>query len=129
MNIQVKIIDNESHRTAIGGGKITGADWYFDEKGNLQVRISKMSDERYEMALALHEIAEALLCHLNGVTVEDVDRFDTKYDDTHDAENNAGDDPSAPYAIEHNFATAIERIFVGAAKFNWEIYDQELEKL
>lgn len=129
MNIHIKIIHNDAHRTPHGGGKITGADWYFDDKGDLQVRVSKMSDQRYEMALALHEMVEALLCHLDGVSQNDVDVFDTEYDKTHDASNNAGDDPHAPYRIQHNWATAIERTFTGAANVDWETYDKELEKL
>jgi len=92
----------------------------------LRVKIEPLSDPRYEMLLAVHELTEALMCRHNGVTQEAVDAFDTEYDKTHSTDCNAGDDPAAPYKIEHTFATAIERILAGVWKVDWETYDKEL---
>ncbi len=92
----------------------------------LQVRVSPQSDERYEILLAIHETCEAILCKYNGVTQAAVDAFDLEYDKTHTFDLNAGDDPGAPYAREHCFATAIERIMAAELGINWLKYDTEL---
>lgn len=92
----------------------------------LHVRVSPMSDERYELLLAIHETCEALLCKYNSVTQAQVDAFDVEYDKTHTFDLNAGDDPAAPYVREHCFATAIERIMAAELGVNWLKYDTEL---
>lgn len=124
MDIVVKVIDNSQHRS-----NITGADWWYDDDGNLQVRISKMSDPRHESALALHEVFEALLCHFQDVKYQEVDAFDIPYEATHDKKCNAGDEPDCPYRTQHGFATAAERIFTTALGINWLSYDKEIESL
>lgn len=92
----------------------------------LHVRVSPQSDERYEILLAIHEACEAILCKYAGVTQAQVDAFDLEYDKTHTFDLNAGDDPAAPYAREHCFATAIERIMAAELGVNWLKYDTEL---
>ena len=106
--------------------EVNGADWYFDEKGDLQVRVSPMSDWRRETLLEIHECVEAIMCKYNGVTQQAVDAFDLEYDKTHTFDVNAGDDPAAPYVREHCFATAIERILCAELDVNWLEYDTEL---
>ncbi len=122
MNINVQTIDNKDHRP-----NITGADWWYDDNGDLQVRVSKMSDPRYEAALILHETFEAILCRFAGVTHQQVDAFDIPYEATHDKKCNAGDEPDAPYFKQHGYATAAERIFTTACGVEWLKYDKELE--
>jgi len=92
----------------------------------LHVRVSPQSDERYELLLAIHEATEAILCKYAGVTQKEVDAFDLEYDKTHTFDLNAGDDPGAPYARQHCFATAIERIMAAELGINWLKYDTEL---
>lgn len=125
MDIHVRIIPNDQHREGI-----TGADWYFDNAGNLEVRISQMSDTRYEAALAIHEIVEAVLCRFAGVTVQEVDEFDKKWEAEHpQSKIEAGDQPDAPYQRQHGLATAAERIVAAELKILWRRYDEELESL
>lgn len=121
MNISVKIIPDSDHRYPF-----TGADWTFDPSGDLEVRVSKMSDWRREFILAVHELVEAALCKHNGVSQAAVDAFDTSYDATHATDLNAGDDPLAPYQHEHCVATAIERVLAAELRVQWLEYDQEL---
>lgn len=123
MDIHIKVVPPSEMRP-----EVDGADWYFDEAGDLQVRICPMSDWRYEMLLAIHETVEAIMCDHNGVTVAQVDKFDQEYDLAHpnQPDLNAGDDPQAPYRHEHCFATAIERILCGVLGVNWKEYDDEL---
>jgi hypothetical protein len=108
--------------------EVDGADWYVDPKGDLQVRICPMSDPRMEIALALHEAFEAVLCLHDGVTVKQVDEFDKQYDLDHEDDNDieAGDDPKAPYRVQHSLATAVERIYVAHVDLSWREYDDEL---
>lgn len=121
MNINIKVIPEEEQRATVNG-----CDWFWDENGDLQVRVSPMSDWRYEVLLGIHEAVEAIMCKHNGVTQAAVDAFDLEYDKTHTYDLNAGDDPGAPYAREHCFATAIERIMAAELDVNWLAYDTEL---
>lgn len=123
MNISIKIIPPSEMRP-----EVDGADWFFDQDGDLQVRISPMSDWRYETLLAIHETVEAIMCKYNGVTQKLVDDFDAEYDRTHDTDVEAGDDPAAPYVREHCFATAIERILCAELDVSWKKYDDELNE-
>ena len=121
MDIIIKVIDDKQHREGI-----SGADWYFDADGNCQVRVSRMSDWRRETILAFHEAVEAVLCKYNGVTVEQVDIFDSPFELAHDNVTNVGDKTDAPYRREHCFATAVERILAGELEVPWQDYDDEL---
>ena len=125
MNIHIQVIPPSQMRP-----RVDGADWYIDSKGDLQVRICPMSDPRMEDALIIHEVFEALLCIKDGVTVKQVDEFDQKYDLDHPNETDveAGDDPAAPYKIQHSLATAVERIYVAHTKLDWRTYDDELNE-
>jgi hypothetical protein len=123
MNINIKVIPESEQRETVNG-----ADWFFDDQGDLQVRVSPMSDWRYEVALAFHEAFEACLCKNNGVTQKSVDDFDMAYDLAHpdQPDINAGDEPDAPYVREHNYATIVDRLFIGACGLFWKKYDDEL---
>lgn len=120
-NILIKVIPESEQRDCVNG-----ADWWWDGSGDLQVRISPMSDWRYEALLALHETIEAILCKHNGVAEPDVCAFDQEYDKTHNFDVDAGDEPDAPYVREHCFATGLERVICAELDVNWKTYDKEL---
>ena len=126
MNIHIQVIPKTSMRA-----NVDGADWYWDEQEDLQVRVCPMSDWRYETLLAIHEAVEAIMCKHNGVSQESVDLFDLEYDIQHPEETDceAGDDPAAPYVREHCFATAIERILCAELGVSWRKYDDELNQV
>ena len=121
MNIHIKVVPRSKMRKIV-----SGADWFWDKRGNLQVRIEPMSDWRYEVLLCLHEAIEAVLCKHNGVSQTSVDEFDVEYDKHHATDCNAGDDPKAPYRREHCLATACERVIAAELDVCWETYDKEL---
>lgn len=123
MDIHIKVIPRGEMRP-----EVDGADWYFDEKGDLQVRVAPMSDWRYEIALAFHEAFEAALCKDHGVSQQEVDAFDRAFELAHpdQPDLNAGDEQTAPYRREHNYATIVDRLFIGACGLNWKDYDDEL---
>ena len=127
MDILIKTVPNEEIKTRKG---FTGADWWYDLDGNLQIRVAaELADWREAMALAIHEATEALLCRHNGVTVAQVDAFDAEFKGEHIVDVNAGDDPECPYRLEHTYATAVERILTGALGVDWRPYDERLSKL
>lgn len=121
MNIHIEVIPESQQRP-----EVNGADWFFDAQGDLQVRVSPLSDWRREVLLGIHEAVEAIMCKYNGVKQESVDAFDAEYDKGHTFDLNAGDDPAAPYGREHCLATAIERILCAELEVNWKEYDDEL---
>ena len=71
MNIHILTIPEDQQRP-----EVNGADWFWDTNGDLQVRVSPMSDWRYETLLQVHEVIEALLCKFDGVSQKRVDEFD-----------------------------------------------------
>lgn len=102
----------------------------FVEQDILEVRVaSELTDWRERMALAVHEVCEALMCRYNGVTVAQVDEFDAKFKGENEIDINAGDEPDAPYRLEHTYATAIERVLTGVMGVDWKGYDTRLGKL
>lgn len=123
MNITIKIIPESEQRKGV-----SGADWQFDKNGDLQVRVSPLSDWRREILLGLHEAIEAVCCKHLGVSQEAVDKFDTEYDKNHSSDLNGGDDPLAPYHRPHGLATACERVLAFALDVQWGEYDEELSK-
>ena len=127
MNIHILSVTNEEIKVRKG---FTGADWWWDDAGDLQVRVaSELEDWRERLALAMHEVAEALMCKYNGVTVAQVDEFDSKFKDGNEIDVNAGDESDAPYRLEHTYATAIERVLTGVLGVDWKAYDTRLGKL
>ncbi len=130
MNIYCLTIDNEKIKERRG---FTGADYWFDENGDLQVRVAKMSSLDREKKLAVHEIVEALLWHKkHGTNVRLVDDFDEQFEKDHPENHGieAGDSDGCPYLKMHNAAIACERIVAGELGDDpWIEYDLELSKL
>lgn len=127
MNINIRTVPNSEIMLRKG---FTGADWWWDERDVLQVRIAaELPDWRERAALAIHEASEALMCRYQGVTVDQVDEFDAKFKRENEYDINAGDEPGAPYRLAHTYATAIERILTGVMDVDWYSYDRRLEKI
>ena len=90
-----------------------------------------MSDWRYELLVALHELVEVNLCKHRGVTEADVDAFDKSFEKNRKPgnEDEPGDDPKAPYRKEHFFATNIEALMSAELKVDWAKYEKEINAL
>lgn len=108
----------------------TCGDWYF-RKGVLHIKVSKMSDWRREMLVAVHELVEVLLCKDRGITTAEVDAFDKAFEKARAPgnEDEPGDDPKALYRKEHFFATNIERLLSAELRVDWAKYDKEINGL
>ena len=126
MKIIIETIPHKDHRYPTVG------DWYFaPEDGSLQIKVSELSDRRYELLIALHELVEVILCQHDGVTAAAVDDFDKKFEAERkpDNEDEPGDEPLAPYVDQHCFATGIERLLAARLDVKWKDYEQELTDL
>lgn len=99
----------------------------------LRIRVSEMSNWRYEALVGLHEAIEALLCKHAGVTEAQVDTFDKHFEierlDRAGDTSEPGDHPDAPYYIQHKSATLIEKQLAVWLGVDWSIYESELDSL
>jgi hypothetical protein len=107
----------------------TVGDWWFDDRGTLQIRVAKMSDWRYEALIAGHEQDEALLCYHAGITDKQVDAFDKAYEAARKPGDlsEPGDSPEAPYHDPHKNATVIEVQRAAMLGVDWAAYSAEVE--
>jgi hypothetical protein len=106
----------------------TVGDWQIDKAGNLHITISKMSDQRYEFLIGMHEAIEAYLAIHAGVSPEAVDKFDRVYEAPRKRgdDSEPGDDSKAPYYRQHQIATAVERLLAVELGVDWSAYDREV---
>jgi len=125
MNVNVKVISHKKHRYPTCG------DWYYDNNNNLQVRVSRLPDGRYEQLLMVHEFVEALLCDAAGVTDDEVTAFDKEFERQRPEGSVAepGDEVRAPYHKQHRIATAVEMLLAAELGVDWSEYEKALNNL
>ena len=117
----------------------TCGDWQYTKEGDLRVKVSEMKtihgvvmSHVMESVIGLHEVIEALSCSHDGITEEQVDKFDTDPLIEEDIEGlgiEEGDHPNAPYKQQHTLATGIERILCYTLGIPWYEYENQLIKL
>ena len=124
MKIVIETIPHNQHRyTTVG-------DWFYEVDGTLHIKVSKLSDVKREMLIAVHELVEVLTCQFEGVTQAVVDDFDmNKFDYASHPDEEPGDSPGAPYKSQHCLATGVERILAVRWGVDWKTYEQELVDL
>jgi hypothetical protein len=118
-SVLIQVIPHEKQRYETVG------DW--ELIGNaLKISVSDTGNWLYNMAIGLHELVEALICHHRGISQEKVDNFDTLYEKRRKDGNidEPGDDPKAPYHLEHGFASSAERMLIAACGVNWKEYEE-----
>jgi hypothetical protein len=110
----------------------TTGDWVYDPATeSLEIFVTKTGDWREEQAVAFHEYAEALLCVQHGVDPDAVDEFDIHFEarrelQIEDDDAEPGDDPKAPYFLEHQVATSVEHILATHLGLHWPTYDANM---
>lgn len=122
--ILIEVIDHKDQRLP---GNI-GGDWKFDEKGNLTVCVSDMGDWRYNFLLARHEMDEAILCKIAGITTEMVDADELNAKPTDDPDSLTGY-PGSCYQEQHNDALVAEWIMSKNLYVDWETYGKAFSSL
>ena len=127
--VHVKFIPNNDHRYETIG------DWYFDKRGNLQIRVSDFPDERHSMLIAIHEMFEAYAAKRNKIPEPEVTKFDLWFEEESAAGripstlDEPGMHPKCPYNEEHQYATAVEMTLATLLGVNWWEYDEAVRKM
>lgn len=125
LNINIKTIPHSEHRYPTCG------DYWVDENGVQQVRVSDMNNPDYEILVAIHELIELYLCQKRGIKEEGITAFDVEFENNR-VEGNVdepGDDKNAPYRKEHFFATNVERLLAEQLGVDWKVYSDIIEQL
>lgn len=124
MRVTIEVIKHKDQRYETVG------DWQWDDD-NLTITVSSMDNWRYEMLVAFHEMAEALICKHRGIAEKDVTAFDIAFEKARkdDDVSEPGDDPNAPYYKEHQFATCVERLLALELSVDWKKYDDTVTNL
>lgn len=128
----------------------TVGDWYYTEEPKfienndgtgtreptgieqvLHIKVSKMENWRYEALVAIHELAEVLMCKFAGVTQEQVDMYDMEFEKNRKPGDvsEPGDYVAAPYFKQHGVASGIERIIGAELGVDWNNYADAVEAL
>lgn len=146
MKIIIETISHDKQRYPTVG------DWFRDPDGVMHIRVSEMEDWRYEALVAIHELAEAVMCDNDGVRQDQVDKFDMEFEKSREERlieagravtepgmtsgeealieiEEPGDQADAPYRTQHCLATGIERIMAAAMGVTWADYEKVIEAL
>jgi hypothetical protein len=95
---------------------------YEETENEIVIKISKMSTPS-QLAVAIHEFVEVVLCKLAGVNIQDIDEFDIEYENARDKgektapcgcliQEEPGNDVHAPYYKQHKIAENFEYQFL-----------------
>lgn len=113
----------------------TPGDWWFDDEGILQIRVSEMGSWRYEQLVAFHEYAEALMCYSDNISEAEVTAFDKEFEAMREkfptivGEREPGNAGTAPYRKQHQFASKLEYQLSEKLHVVWKEYDVEVNSL
>lgn len=109
----------------------TVGDYTYDaEDDTLTIFISRMDDWRSEMAVALHEVFEAVACIAADVEMKDVDLFDLNFEANRfpDDLSEPGDNENAPYHKQHTQATAVEKEACLQLGLPWNAHENNVQE-
>ncbi len=125
--IVIEIIPNSQQRYPTLG------DYWIDENGDWQIRVSEMSDMRSVVAVALHELFEMGGVVHKGIPIESIDAFDIMFEKEreegkHSQESEPGYDRRSPYWSDHFNAEMIERHFLSHTGLIWNLHSLNCEK-
>lgn len=122
LEIHFKVIPASEHRYPTCG------DYWLDEDGVWQFRVSRMGNLFYEILVLIHELTEWAMCQVIGIREPEIKRFDEMFEAERAAgkwkDEEPGDDPRAPYRYQHQCATKVERLAAELFKVDWSAYDR-----
>ena len=98
MKINIETIPHGAQRYPTVG------DYWDDENGVVQIRVSDMKDWRYEALVAMHELIEMFLTKHREIAEPLISEFDIKFEQSREQSlvgGEPGDHPHAPYRREH----------------------------
>lgn len=118
--INIEIIPHNKQRYNTAG------DYFLDNRGIWQFRISEMKNIYYEMFVLIHELWEWLrVVIVKGIPEPIIAQFDKDHIEHPDP----GTLKNAPYHKEHMESTSIEKFLIKKVKLNWKTYDKSFDKL
>jgi hypothetical protein len=125
MRICIATIPNSEQRYPTAG------DYWIDENGDWQIRVSQLGDWRFELLVAIHELCEMAMCHHDGIPESEITAFDIQYEKDREAGKHCdyeepGDDFESPYGKQHCLATGIERIMCAVLDVEWSEYEESI---
>lgn len=124
MKIIIETVPHKSQRYETCGD-------YFFSGDDITIKVSDTGDKRYNMLVAFHELAEALLTSHRGIQEEWITAFDEAFEAKRENGNTdePGDSILAPYKAEHFFATTIERLLAREYGVDWNEYEECINSL
>ncbi len=103
----------------------------YDNGRVCHITVSRVPNWKMEGLVAVHELIEYILVKHNKISIKEIDEFDYNFEENRKAGNTdePGDDPNAPYHLQHVFATQIEKLLATELGISWEEYNDIIEKL
>lgn len=125
--MRIKTISHQKQRYETPGD-------YWETSKVLEMRVSKLSDWRFEFLIVIHELIEYALVKQANLSLREIDEFDQMFErerakGLHDDDAEPGMDKRAPYRKQHIWATRIERFVAFLLHVNWKKYDKEVISL
>jgi hypothetical protein len=116
MKINIETIPHEKQRYRTLG------DYFRDQDGALQIKVSDVQSAQFETLIAIHELIEQTLCDSAGISNKAIDDFDMENPELEDP----GNDPRAPYHRQHTIATAVEMLLCAEMGISWSDYEHAI---
>ena len=118
MNILLRTVPHSAQRYDTVGD-------YYEQGDQLQLTVSAMRNNDYELLVAVHELVEQHLCKQHGIKHKDIDRFDLTYP----GPGEPGNSQRCPYHQEHLAATRIEKRLAKELGVDWQQYNKTVMEL
>ena len=124
-DIHLKVVSQDEHRE-----KFSLGDYWIDSNGVLQVRASKLPDNRMSILLLIHELIEVLAAEHKGIPEPVTQAWDIAFEKRCPGSTaQAGDEDDCPIREQHLLAEGIERIMAVVFGVSWKQYGLECDKL
>lgn len=112
----------------------TVGNYWYDENGVLQIRVSDLGDEFMEKMVAIHEMVEEATTKKKGIPEKVITDFDLNFEEErlmglHSDDEEPGFANDSPYLQEHTLATAVEMMMCAHAGVKWNEYEQVINNL
>lgn len=115
----------------------TVGDYWVDDDGTIQIRVSEMENPDHEFLVALHETVEQMVYgyknrQMRYTAIDIADDFDMRYENCRpawDETSEPGYEDVAPYYREHMIASAIEHLVAMELGVNYNVYGRVVSSL
>lgn len=121
--IIVDFIDKNEQRYSTAGD-------YYEDDNNIYIKITKQTNEDYEMLILLHELIEYHLTKKRGIPEQSILQYDLDWNETNKRglckSDEPGNEPGCIYAKEHRFAENLERLMALELEVDWFKYNDTI---